>query len=597
MTEETPPRFSDEALVRAFASLDDDGIAPTYDIGPLIETGGMASVHVAEQLTPIRRRVAMKILRWKSHGRGSADRLAKEATALARLTHPSIPKVFDRGVLPDGRAFITMELVEGAPLAAWCDARRATVDDRLRLVAALADALAYAHARGIVHRDVKVGNVLVSDVDGVPTPRLLDFGIAKSLDDDLDGRPTTEGVILGTIETMAPEQIQGDHAAIGPATDVYGLGVLLMELVSGQLPHDSTYLRSLPPAELQRHLTLEDAPSLARRFADAGARRPEIAEARSTTVPELDTALRGDLAAIVAKCLERVPSRRYTTMRALADDLRARLDDRPVSARPPSTFERALRFARRHRVAATWLTAAALVLSSGLALTTWLWRTAEASAEREAALRSDADRQRREAEAARDDARRASSDLNIALQFVVALLGKTGERRPAETLTAIAEESSKLLESWVFLSPGAEAAVREALGAVHYVHKNWSRSKIEFERALRLLKAHDALSKDRDRWLRSSIIDCEANGGDPSIAVVAAESLLAECREDRPPDPTRTARAQLGLGRALAKAGRTSDALAALDAALAELDGRVDNGDGEVRAAAALRDRLRTAGR
>ena len=597
MTEETPSRMTDDALVRAFAGLGDDGIAPTYDIGPLIDTGGMASVHLAEQLTPIRRRVAMKILRWKTHGRGSADRLAKEATALARLTHPSIPKVFDRGVLPDGRAFITMELVEGAPLAAWCDARRATISDRIRLVAALADALAYAHAKGIVHRDVKTGNVLVSDVDGIPTPRLLDFGIAKSLDDDLDGRPTTEGVILGTVETMAPEQVQGDHAAIGPATDVYGLGALLMELVTGQLPYDSTYLRSLPPADLQRHLTQEDAPSLARRFADAGARRAEIAEARSTTTAELEAVLRGDLAALVATCLERAPARRYATMRAFADDLRAWLDDRPISVRPPSTLQRALRLARRHRVAATWIAAAVVVLSAGLALTTWLWRTAEESAERETALRLDADRERRTAEAARDDARRASSDLNVALQFVVALLGKTGERRPAETLSAIAEESSKLLESWVFLSPGAEAAVREALGAVHYVHGNWSRSKLEFERSLRLLKAHEALSRDRERWLRNCIIDCEANGGDPSVAVVAAESLLAECREDRPPDPARTARAQLGLGRALAKAGRTSDALAALDAALAELSGRVDTADGEVRAAATLRDKLRAVGR
>lgn len=597
MTDADVPHFSEEMLVQAFAGLGEDTTRATYEIERLIDTGGMASVYVAEQLTPIRRRVAMKVLRWRPHGRTSSDRLIKEATALARLTHPSIPKVFDRGVLPDGRAFLTMELIEGTPLPAWCDAHRASVADRVRLALAVTDALAYAHGKGIIHRDVKAANVLVGDVDGIPTPRLIDFGIAMSVDDALDGKPTSEGAILGTLETMAPEQILGDRAAIGPATDVYGLGTLLMELVCGQLPYDSTHLRSLPPAELQRLIVDGDAPTLSQRFADAGARRDALAADRSTTPDALAASWTGDLEAVVGKCLERSPQRRYADMRAVATDLRAWLDDRPVAARPPSPLRRAFRLARRHRAAVAIVAGLVMFLAGGLALTTWLWRAAEDAAARESDLRLTADRERRLAESARDDARRTSADLNIALQFVVALLGKTGERRPAETMAAIAEDSTKLLDAWVFLTAGSEAAIREALAAVHHIHGNWPRAKLEFERAHRLLRAHGTLSKDRDRWLRSCIIDCESNGGDPAKAVRDAELLLTECRDDRPEDPTRVARAQLGYGRALAKAGRAADAVDALDAALKELDGRVDAHDGEVRAAAGLRDRLRAASR
>jgi WD40 repeat protein/predicted Ser/Thr protein kinase len=335
----------------------------SYRIERLLGRGGMGAVYEAEQDNP-RRLVALKVIRPGLAGHDFAKRFTREAHILGRLHHPGIAQVYAAGLADDGQPFFAMELVHGASLNAYANRRRLDVAARIELVARICDAVQHAHEQGVIHRDLKPGNILV---DEMGQPKILDFGVARATDADLKSTTaaTEVGQVIGTLPYMSPEQVAGDPAAIDPRTDVYSLGVVLFELLCGQLPYT---LHGLPLAEAARVIHDRDPDRLG----------------------SVNTSLRGDVETIAAKALEKDKQRRYPSAAALAADLRRFLAGQPVTARPASRLYLFRKFARRNKALVGGVAATIVALSVGMVLSlTFAWG--------EARQRQLAEQQRQEA--------------------------------------------------------------------------------------------------------------------------------------------------------------------------------------------------------
>ncbi|MEZ5329182.1 MAG: serine/threonine-protein kinase [Verrucomicrobiales bacterium] len=327
-----------------------------YEIVRLLGTGGTANVYLAWQVEPIGREVALKLVR---PGLGTARVVARfesERLVLARLRHPHIAKIFDAGQTEAGLPYFALEYVEGVPVTEFADREELSLEERLRLFVAVCDAVTHAHQRGVVHRDLKPSNVLV-DADG--QPKVIDFGIARALEEDFGNETlflTREGEMLGTPAYMSPEQALGQMAEIDTRSDVFSLGAILYELLTGKLPVDIDRLRGASPLELRRILTQTDYP------------RPSL---RDTTTRIPGGAIRGDLDWIVMKALERDKERRYGSVAALAEDIGRHLANEPVSAGPPTVGYRLRKFVRRNRavVAGSAIAVMALLAGTGISVT------------------------------------------------------------------------------------------------------------------------------------------------------------------------------------------------------------------------------------
>ncbi len=333
-----------------------------YRILSLLGEGGMGTVFLAEQLEPVRRRVALKVVR-AAHI-SSSDRQLRfegERRALARLTHPNVAQLFDAGTTPEGNPFFVMELVEGTRITAYCDERRLPLAERLRLFLAVCDGVQHAHQKGVVHRDLKPSNILVAEPGGRPLPKVIDFGIAKALDQPLVENDRTIGLV-GTPGYVSPESILELAGATEADTrsDVYSLGVLLYELLAGTLPFAS----DVPRTEMLRQVRDLDPPAPSARFAALEAREAdEVAGERGLSRRVLAATLGGDLDWIALKAVARDREARYASVSALADDIERYLTHRPVEAGPPGFWYRTRKLVRRRRgaVAAALLLACALV--------------------------------------------------------------------------------------------------------------------------------------------------------------------------------------------------------------------------------------------
>lgn len=337
----------------AWAELSSPGRVGPFLLLDVLGEGGMGVVYLAEQQHPVRRRVALKLLKWGLDSRATLARLEAERQALASLSHPGIAQLYEAGTTDDGRPYFVMEHVVGGPLTRRCDERRVPIVERLRLFQAACEAVEHAHRRGIVHRDLKPSNILLGGDDDAPTVKLIDFGLAKATEQKLTDHTasTHVGVLLGTPAYMAPEQADPRRPEIGPAADVYALGVVLYELVSGALPFDPDRLRR-DPVEMSRILREEEPRSLSSLWPRALPDAEEIARRRGTDPRGLRRLLRGELSWIVHRCLEKDPRRRYPSARALAADVGRLLTHRPVEARRPSPVYRLAKLLRRHRTAA-----------------------------------------------------------------------------------------------------------------------------------------------------------------------------------------------------------------------------------------------------
>lgn len=322
----------------------------------------MGVVYEAEQLEPVRRRVALKMMKVGMDTREVVTRFEAERQALAAMDHPAVAKVFDAGATEQGRPYFVMELVEGQALIDYCDAHRLTVRDRVALFADVCRGVQHAHQRGLIHRDLKPSNVLVTEVDDRPTPKVIDFGIAKATEETADTGVTRAGHMLGTPAYMSPEQAEGGGADLDVRTDVYSLGMLLYEVLAGALPFTEAEL-SKGGFQFVAHLLTAELPRPSVRLPTIAETQQTLAGLRRTTPEALRRDLGGDLDWVVMKAIEKDRDRRYASVGDLLRDLEAFLRHEPVDARPPTFGYRASKFVRRHRagVAAAGVALVALV--------------------------------------------------------------------------------------------------------------------------------------------------------------------------------------------------------------------------------------------
>ncbi len=470
-----------------------------YQIQSVLGEGGMGVVYLAEQLEPIQRRVALKVIRSGRSARHELrQRFEVERRMLARLDHPSIAKVFDAGDTSTGDPYFAMELVEGRDLAAYADENQLSLKARVRLLTEIARAIHHAHQKGILHRDLKPSNVLVSEVDGRPVPRIIDFGIAKPLDADAETL-TMDGSFLGTPAYLAPEALFDAESEVDVRIDVYALGVMLFELVAGERPFGKK--KSVVELLAELRTTEIGAPS-ARLVELAPELLAERAEARSTSARAFGREVQGELDWITLRATARERDRRYGSAAELADELDRYLARQPVLAGPPSALYRFRRFAARHRVS---LAAGVLVLLSLLGA---LWGVL------------------REA----DRARRAEAETQRVVEFLVGLfeVADPGESR-GETLTAreLLDRGSRSVSAELEADPQVGARLLHTVGQVEMKLGLWKRARTSALEALSIRRRE--LDGDDDAVAESLQLlgDVELSLGDFEAADAALNEALS----------------------------------------------------------------------
>ena len=422
-----------------------EAVAPEQ-VGPYrlvqrLGEGGFGEVWRGEQSQPIARSVAVKLIRPGVGSDAALARFAAERQALALLEHPGIARIHDAGTTPEGRPWYAMELIDGPSLTDYCRHKRSGTADRVRLIVQVCNALHHAHERGIVHRDLKPSNVLIVEPDGRPQPKIIDFGIAKLLEQDAEAAWRTEaGQVVGTPAYMSPEQARGEVDAIDARTDVHALGVLLFELLTGTLPFE-------PRGELA-----QDMMALHRRICEDEAPRPSsrIGERSRETdyrPPVLPRAVRGDLDWIVLKALAKERERRYATALELAEDLERFLRDRPVMATPPSRLYRLHKWFLRHRAAAIAGALAVLLGGGGTVASLQLLSRAERSEQ---------------------DARAEAQKLGAVAGFLRELLASADpEHSPGRELTVREVLDSAASRLGQGLAPEVESGLRYSIGVAY----------------------------------------------------------------------------------------------------------------------------------
>lgn len=354
-------------------AMGDTSIRTGAEVGPYkllqqIGEGGMGSVWMAEQQKPVRRMVALKIIKAGMDSKEVIARFEAERQALAMMNHPNIAKVLDAGTTEAGRPFFVMELVKGVRITEFCDKNKYTTNQRLELFADVCRAVQHAHQKGIIHRDIKPSNVMVTLHDGVPVVKVIDFGLAKATSQRLTERTlfTAYGQMVGTPTYMSPEQAEMSGLDIDTRTDVYSLGVLLYELMTGTTPIDAKSLREAGFAEMQRIIQQEEAPPMSLRFSSLGGSTTVIADNRKSDPKRLSQLFRGDLDVIVHKALAKDRSRRYSTPNDFADDVNRFLSNVPIEARPASVAYRLHKLYQRNKLAviSTALVALSLLVAT-----------------------------------------------------------------------------------------------------------------------------------------------------------------------------------------------------------------------------------------
>lgn len=381
-------------------------IGGRYKLLEAIGEGGMGTVWMAEQKEPVKRKVAIKLVK---AGMDSAQVLARfeaERQALALMDHPNIAKVFDGGMTEQGRPFFAMEFVKGIPLTHYCDQARLSLKERLNLFIPVCQAVQHAHQKGIIHRDLKPSNILICLYDGKPVPKVIDFGLAKAMHQSLTEQTlhTAFGTMVGTPLYMSPEQAEHNNLDVDIRTDIYSLGVILYELLAGSTPLESQQLKVAAYNEILRLIKDVEPPKPSTRLSGS-ASLPSIAAQRSIDPKQLSKCLTGDLDWIVMKTLEKDRTRRYETVSALVNEVHRYLDGQPVEACPPSATYRLRKFASRHRTGVT-VAAAFLLLIVGSSIVSWIL-LARAQHARDLAVKAQAESQRerdRALEAERDAA-------------------------------------------------------------------------------------------------------------------------------------------------------------------------------------------------
>jgi len=470
-----------------------------YKLLQKIGEGGFGVVFLAEQIAPVVRRVALKIIKLGMDARQVIARFEAERQALAMMDHPNIARVLDAGATRQGRPFFVMELVRGEPITQYCDREALTVPQRLALFRQVCCAVQHAHQKGIIHRDLKPTNVLVTVVEGEPVPKVIDFGIAKATAGRLTDKTlfTEFHQLIGTPEYMSPEQAELSGADVDTRSDIYALGVLLYNLLVGSSPIETQRLKSAPLAEIQRLIQLEDPPRPSLRLAGLAASASsarfgapaagpegqgssafEIAWRRQVQPVVLRRVLRGDLDWIVMKCLEKDRRRRYQTVSALADDIGRYLGHQPVLATPPSAAYQFRKFVRRHRTG---------VVAGGAVALAFLLGTIGTAIGLVWALHA-----QRQAEQQRTIAKREADAARAINEFMRDILTTAEPEKQGVDirLVDVLHEASRTASLRFAGQPLSEAQVRDLLGGSYFKLAMWSEAGREYQRALALWREH-----------------------------------------------------------------------------------------------------------
>jgi eukaryotic-like serine/threonine-protein kinase len=358
-----PPATTDSSNMYRPGAL----VAGRYKLLEQIGEGGMGAVWVAEQTEPVRRRVALKLIKPGMDTKQVLSRFAAERQALALMDHPNIAKVYDGGMTEEGRPFFVMEYVKGVPITDYCDQAKLSIEERLKLFLPICQAVQHAHQKGIIHRDLKPSNLLVCLYDGQPVPKVIDFGLAKATSQPLTEHTlyTAHGLMVGTPLYMSPEQAEFNNLDVDTRTDIYSLGVILYELLTGTTPLEKQKLKDAAFAEILRLIKEEEPPKPSTKLSGS-ATLPAIAAQRGLEPAQLSRVVRGELDWIVMKSLEKERSRRYETASSLTRDLERYLNDEPVEACPPSLRYKFSKFARRNMRALVTATLFGIVVLSAL---------------------------------------------------------------------------------------------------------------------------------------------------------------------------------------------------------------------------------------
>jgi serine/threonine protein kinase len=457
-----------------------------YEILEQIGEGGCGAVYLASQEQPVRRQVALKVIKLGMDTKSVIARFEAERQALALMDHPHIAKVFDAGTTTAGRPYFVMEWVRGIKITDYCDQNHLSTHERLELFVQVCQAIQHAHQKGIIHRDIKPSNILVTLQDGVPVPKVIDFGIAKATHGKLTDQTffTACEQFIGTPAYMSPEQAEARAMDVDTRSDIYSLGVLLYELLTGQTPFDARELMQAGLDEIRRTIREREPICPSTRLGTLP--NPElrtIAENRKIEVPQLIHLVNGDLDWIVMKALEKDRTRRFETANGLAADIRRHLNNEPVMARPPSASYRFQKLVRRHRLVFAAAAAVGLALAVGMAISVW-------ALIREHDARLEADRQRLQTLMNEQKAQAEAAKSRQVAQFLEDMLKGVGPSVAlgADTtlLKKILDNTAKRVETDLAQQPDVEAELCYTLGEVYWEVGDLADAEAMHRRALRL---------------------------------------------------------------------------------------------------------------
>ena len=445
-----------------------------YTLVQLLGAGGMGSVYLARQEEPVQREVALKMIHPGLSSDEIAQRFEIERQTLALMDHSGIAKMYDGGATESGQPYFVMEYVRGLPLTEFCDRHRLSTRARLKLFCRVCNAVQHAHQKAVIHRDLKPGNVLVTEQDGDPVPKIIDFGIARAVAARPSERAlsTTTGGVVGTLLYMSPEQADPRGTELDTRTDIYSLGVILYELLAGMPPFDVSMFENKGFVEAQRILREQDPPVPSARVSTlAAAATSTVASQRSTSERQLPRVLSGELDWITMKALEKDRNRRYATAAELQADIERYLGDEPVHAGPPTLSYRMRKFVRRHRVAVSVSAILLVSLVGGVVATSLAWLDANAARQIERELRV-------QVEAEHEKARAIVEFLNYGLfRGAPVMAGK--ERTVRELLDLSSPDAKELFRG----NPAGEAEVRSLVGRAYLELGEFEPAEAELRRA------------------------------------------------------------------------------------------------------------------
>jgi serine/threonine protein kinase len=565
-----------EALLRAHASADDAPGPPeprvhTVDYTPVAERpgtrvgpyrlleqigeGGFGLVFVAEQQEPVRRKVALKVIKPGMDSRQVIARFEAERQALALMDHPNIARVLDAGATQSGGPYFVMELVRGIPITDYCDQHQLTPRERLELFVTVCNAIQHAHQKGIIHRDVKPSNVLVTSHDGKPVAKVIDFGVAKALHQHLTERTiyTNFAQMVGTPLYMSPEQAEMSGLDVDTRSDIYSLGVLLYELLTGTTPLEKRRFARAAYDEIRRLIREEEPPRPSQRLSTSEA-LPKLAASRKVEPAKLPRMMRGELDWIVMKALEKDRTRRYESASGLARDVQRYLADETVEACPPSAGYRLRKFARKHRTALTSAVMVTLLLLAGIAVSAWQAVRAT-RAEGLAVAERDAKEQARAAEAEQRHLAVAQQGRALAAEAEAKAQAKEAKDR-----LALATALTQFLQNDLLGQAGSKAqadrqfepdynlTIKEALDRAATAVGNRFKDRQELEASI-----------------RHTMGDAYREVGDFEHAIIQLQQAAAIRKGKLGPEHADTLATLGSLALALEAAGRTTEAIALLE--------------------------------